>query len=83
MTTSVDYNSFITIAFLVGLIVLLIMLMKYIAGDFSPISIEESGKEEVELKDANGNTTGKRILITYKYTYKNGNVKFKSKSIKL
>jgi len=83
MTESVDYNSFITIAFLVGLIVLLIMLMKYITGDFSPVSIEEVGKDEVELKDVNGSITGKKIVYTYKHTFKNGNVKFKTKTITL
>jgi hypothetical protein len=83
MTESVDYNSFITIAFLVGLIVLLIMLMKYITGDFSPVSVDELMKDEVELKDVNGNITGKKIVYTYKLTFKNGNVKFKSKTITL
>ncbi len=79
---TVDYNTFITIALLLGLMVALIFLMKYIVGDFSPVSIEEVGKDEVELKDANGNITGKKIVYTYKHTFKDGNVKYKTKTIK-
>ncbi|MEI6754069.1 MAG: hypothetical protein WCK78_13005 [Paludibacter sp.] len=82
MTTTVDYNTFITIALLLGLMVALIFLMKYIVGDFSPVSIEEVGKDEVEMKDANGNVTGKKIVYTYKHTFKDGNVKYKTKTIK-
>jgi len=82
-SSAVDYNSFITIALLMLLIVGLIFLMKYISGDFSPVSIEEISKDEVELKDGNGNITGKKIVYTYKHTFKDGNVKFKTKILKL
>jgi hypothetical protein len=80
---TVDYNTFITIALLLGLMVALIFLMKYIVGDFSPVSIEEVGKDEVELKDGNGNIIGKKIVYTYKHTFKDGNVKYKTKTIKI
>jgi hypothetical protein len=83
MTTAVDYNTFITIALLLGLMVALIFLMKYIIGDFSPVSIEEVEKDEVEMKDSNGNITGKKIVYTYKHTFKDGNVKYKTKIIKI
>lgn len=83
MTTAVDYNTFITIALLLGLMVALIFLMMYIAGYYSPVSIEEVGKDELDLKDANGNITGKKIVYTYKQTFKDGKVKYKRKVIKI
>lgn len=81
LTSKLDFNTFITIALLLLLMVSLILLMKYIAGDFSPVKIEEIGKDEIEIKNSNGIVIGKKIIVSYKHTYKDGRTKVKIKTI--
>jgi len=76
-------KTIITILFLLAIMTLLILLMKYIAGDFSPVNIEETGKEIVEIKDNTGNVISKTILYSYKCTYRDGGVKYKIKKVRL
>jgi len=65
-------SDFLTILFLMILIGVCILGMKYISGDFDPISIDVVDKYE----------TNKTVVIIYKYTYKDGSVKQKIKKIK-
>lgn len=74
-------SDFITIIFLMGLIAVCILGIKYINGDFSPISIEKM--DEYGVTQNNENVIGKKVSIIYKYTYTDGRVKYKTKTIKL
>lgn len=76
-------KTILTILFLLALITLLIVLMKYLAGDFSPVNIEETGKEIVEQIDKTGNVISKTIVYSYKYSYRDGRVKYKIKKVRL
>lgn len=76
-------NDYWTIIFLMGLMVVCILGMKYIAGDFSTVSIEKVDQHYLIKNNVNGEVIGKKISITYKYTYTDGRVKYKTKIIKL
>lgn len=77
-----DDNMF-KILFFIGVMVILILLIKYVVGDFSPISIDLVDEKEVEKTNKNGTVIGKTIVYTYKYTYTDNRIKYKTKTIKL
>lgn len=76
-----DFSKILMILALLGVYFIISFMMKWIAGDFSPISIEEVSRDEVNLTDSNGVVTGKKLLVNYKYTYRDNNVKYKTKKI--
>lgn len=76
-------NDYLTIIFLLSLMGVCIMGMKYINGDFSPISIDVVDKQEVVSTNVNGEVISKKMVIISKYTYKDGRIKHKTKKIKI
>jgi len=72
-------NEHVTTIFMLLLMVSLIFFIKYIHGDFSPVSIEELNRDELTYRNEKGEIVGKKILYYYKYTYKDGRIKFKTK----
>lgn len=83
METIFSSGDFLTIFVLLAFMVALILLIKYIDGDFSPISIEEVDRQVIESKDSNNNVNVKKIVITYKKTYKDGRIKMSYKTINM
>ena len=63
--------------------IILILLIKYVVGDYSVKTIELLEQKEFEKTDKNGMIINKTIVYTYKYTYNNDKIKLKIKTIKL
>lgn len=78
-----DLNYFLQMIGLISLILILILLIKWVVGDFSPTTIDIADKEEIDILDKNSNIVGKKMLVIYKYTYRDGSIKYKSKNFKL
>jgi hypothetical protein len=76
-------NDIGTIIFLICIMIILILLIKYVVGDYSVKSIELLEEKEFEKTDKNGMIINKTIVYTYKYTYNNDKIKLKIKTIKL
>lgn len=76
-------NDIGTIIFLICIMIILILLIKYVVGDYSVKSIELLEQKEFEKTDKNGMIINKTIVYTYKYTYNNDKIKLKIKTIKL
>jgi len=79
------YNTsdYIEMIFMFVMMVLLLIVIKYIHGDYSAESIEEISKDELSITNDKGDVIGKKYINTYKYTYKNGSIKYKTKTINL
>ncbi len=79
------YNSsdYIEMIFMFFLMILLIILIKYIHGDYSTISIEIISSDELPISNDKGDVIGKKYINTYKYTYTDSRIKYKTKVVKL
>lgn len=74
-----NLNDFVTIFILTGLLFIFIVVIKWVVGDFSPVSIEKTDEKVVDVYNKQGVVIGKNLLITYKYTYRDDKVKYKTK----
>lgn len=79
------YNSsdYFEMIFMFVTMLLLLFVIKYIHGDYSAISIEEISKDELPIMNDKGDVIGKKYIATYKHTYNNGGIKYKTKIVKL
>ena len=79
------YNTsdYIEMIFMLCMMISLILVIKYIHGDYSIKSIEEINKDELPIINDKDVVIGKKIICIYKYTYKNDVVKYKTKIFKL
>lgn len=80
METVFTSNDYLTMFVLLTILIVLVFMVKYLEGDFSPISIEEIGREILENKSSD-NVITKCVVVTYKKTYKDGRVKITHKTI--
>jgi len=76
-------SDYIEMIFMLVMMIVLTIVIKYIHGDFSAESIEIVSNDELSITNDKGDVIGKKYINTYKYTYKNGNVKYKTKIVKL
>ena len=76
-------NDIGTIIFLICIMITLILLIKYVVGDFTVKTIELIEQNEFEKTDKNGLIISNTIVYTYKYTYNNDKIKLQTKTIKL
>ena len=83
METTNEFYTILVILALLGVYAIIAIMMKWIAGDYSPISITEENSEEIAIRNFNGDVIGKKLLVIYKHTYRNNNTKYKSKYFKL
>lgn len=74
-----NLNDFVSIFILTVLLFIFIMVIKWVAGDFSPVSIDKTDDKVVDIYNKQGDIIGKKLLITYKYTYRDNKVKYKTK----
>lgn len=74
-----NLNDFVTIFILTGLLFIFIVVIKWVVGDFSPVSIEKTDEKVVDVYNKQGVVIGKNLLIIYKYTYRDDKVKYKTK----
>ncbi len=66
-------NDYLTIIFLIVFIGVCILILKYSYGDYDPVSIDKVDEFKIN---------GETVMVTYKYTYKDGTVKLKTKKLK-
>lgn len=76
--SSGDYLSIIV---LIGIMLVLVVILKWINGDFSPVSIEEISRRNVEEKNSNGDVIKNSVIVEYKKTYHDGRVKISYKKM--
>jgi len=76
-------SDYIEMTFMFILMVLLLFLIKYIHGDYSATSLEVISNDELSVTNDKGDVIGKKYITTYKHTYNNGSVKYKTKTVKL
>jgi len=79
------YNTgdYIEMIFMFLMMIALLFIIKYIHGDYSSVSIEIISNDELSITNDKGDVVGKKYITTYKHTYNNGSVKYKTKTIKL
>lgn len=74
-----NLNNIVTIFILTGLLFIFIVFIKWVSGDFSPISIDKIDEKEINVYNEKGDVISKNLLVTYKYTYRDDKVKYKTK----
>ena len=78
-----NLNDFVSIFILTGLLFIFDFVIKWVAGDFSPVSVDKIDEKEINAYDKQGNIIGNVLVVTYKYTYRDNKVKIKSKKFSI
>jgi len=76
-------DTLLKIVFLFLFIISCQLMIKYINGDFSVKTIDKINENELLTKDQNGNIVAKVIVTTYKYTYNDNRIRYKTKKISI
>lgn len=76
-------HTILMIVLLLGVYFVITLMMKWINGDLTPISVEEIEKTEIDIFDDLNNVIGKKVMVKLKCTYNNGVVKYKIKKYKI
>lgn len=84
MDTTIDYTTiYVNIFLLLFIMGILILMVKYVSGDFKPVETLEVDRQCLEIKDINDLVISKTFLYTYKNTYRDGSIKYKTKKFVL